>query len=490
MKKPILILICAILLITLSSCSNTTAYSAADIEAVRNGITAKTIESILLDTFSGNENIKVDYRIETQARATQAYLIATASFNGYQTDSLYISGTIDFSFAGDIDNNTFTASTYTAVGNLKISSGNSNGVDTKIEINETYASASAIIAEDEITAKVEIKHIPAASITIGNETKETEAENLTGSKGLPPSGGGSTGDVEVTQSAPIPEFLSESITQSTSSAIKAKAAEPEPDFTPEECYEMYRYLGGPAIKGFSGTTENHEIKASILGNEITLTWTENDGIYTYTTTSQEDSKNIALEIIYNSNDETYNYIQAVRGQFDVYHFDAYIVTTAENILYDESESSWDGSFKAYITQRETEDDGPYLFNNITSGIYHSDDYATGIFSFKLDHRSSETNDNPDDFRSFNPDDVEFTGLSQIEIARKLIAAMDDVATTMTTYNYQIAYTKDNNYYLFPPKDSYINNPEGAREACIAQLTMISSNWNIEENLIPVPENIQ
>ena len=282
-------------------------------------------------------------------------------------------------------------------------------------------------------------------------------------------------------SAPIPVFLSQAASRM---AFVAEADETQ-DWTEAEAYTMYKFTGGPALIGFDSVSEESEIPVAILGSATTLTWEESNGVYTYRT--DNSNKEIALEIKYDTGTQTYDYIQAVIGS--AYGMDCYIVTTASDVTYNEETRSWDGEYKAYIAQRNN-DSTPYYFNNIPFGFYHSGNDVTGIFTYKLWHKSPLSGDIDDGIdRTFDLDSfLEMDDYDGIETARKLINKMESVYTTMTEFSYQIIYTQAGRYNIYPPKDSTNNSASELRKSCLEHTTEISKGWVIPESSVPEPVN--
>ena len=501
-KKESLIIsvIMILLLIILAGCSDgVTVPSEEDVEAVRSGI---DIGTIISDTFSGHDDISVSYSLDdtgVKAAGSAMDLVATAVFSGYSlsADLTIGSGTMVFYFQGSVSGSSFTAERFTVKTAEPLAvmvTGGTGAVDVTISIPDdanAMVNASAVIGADGKPSEVSIAdaYLPASSsASVSFNGADPEAVPSFGEPGTGNAGTGSggpsatPGDDKV--SAPIPVFLtgiSEEI-----SAVMSLADDGGLESIPEdECYVMYKItVGAPAFIGFGGETEETVISdVQILDSTVSLEWEETDGIFTYRT-SDDSSDDIVVELRYDSTTDSYDYLQAVRCEYEKYMFDYYVVSVAEDVRYDEATSSWNGDYMAYITMRKIASDSPYFFNNIASGKFHSEDDLTGVFVYHMDHKSPASGDIDDGVdRDFDLD-AALAEHDGIEAARLLIDKMNVVSTTMEQNAYQLLYSQNSSYKIF--KYSNDSTTE-AREACLKHIEEISEgNWKIDPSSIPEP----
>lgn len=290
--------------------------------------------------------------------------------------------------------------------------------------------------------------------------------------------GGIAGSSDEKVFAPIPVFL----TGPAQDIPVLKAAAEE--LTEEQCFVMYMQFGVPAFIGFEGETESSEIAdVEIFDSSVSLTWEESDGVFTYRTINDGTYMDIAIELSYDSASDSYDYMQAKRCEYDGY-YDYYSVSIASDVEYDRATKSWNGDYKAYITMRMPGSEEPYVFNNIASGKFHSEDGLTGVFVYHMDLKSPASGDADDGVdRAFDLDAVlsEHDGL---ETARLLIDKMDGVSTTNGVDSYQILYSKDGRYEIFTYSDA---TTAEAREACLEHIEEISGgSWKVDPSSIPEP----
>ena len=292
-----------------------------------------------------------------------------------------------------------------------------------------------------------------------------------------------TGSPEA-ETAPVPVFLTGIQQQSNPLMLLSEGSNEEAGMSEEMCYMFYKlFVGAPAIVGFEGNTSDKEISTTIFDSPVTFSWNEENGVYTYEGT---DGKTISATIIYNSKTQSYDYQQVIKSSYASQ--DYYVISMASDIQYSK-ETGWDGNYKAYISGGPALIDGGqyYMFNNICSGTFHSGDNATGVFTYKMiqDFKSNDTLEADSD-KLFSYD-------TTIDQASGIVSKMEEFMTPSvdteekdirSNYSYQILYSRNGRYEVYPPTNGPETDPEAQRAACLEYLPQISGNWQLEDSDIP------
>ncbi len=185
---------------------------------------------------------------------------------------------------------------------------------------------------------------------------------------------GSTPDAGNKTSAPVPEFIK---------VIESKEVVQSANETSNIDQDFYKYFaGGFSLLGFEGETSAKEISdIDVLGSNVTFSWTEQNGVYTYI--GQGDD--IAIELKYDTVNESVDIMQVSKGLADPYY--CFVVFKGTGIKYDNKNKTLDGEYKAYLADASVES-GEYYLLSLGEGFAHSDEHATGILTTELINKSS------------------------------------------------------------------------------------------------------
>ena len=279
---------------------------------------------------------------------------------------------------------------------------------------------------------------------------------------------GSTPDAGNKTSAPVPEFIkvieSKEVVQSANETSNI-----DPDF--------YKYFaGGFSLLGFEGETSAKEISdIDVLGSNVTFSWTEQNGVYTYI--GQGDD--IAIELKYNTVKGSVDLMQVSKGYADSYSY--FVVFKGTGIEYDNKNKTLDGKYMAYLAGASDESDA-YYFISLGEGFAHSDEHATGILTAEfINFGVMNDNDNKENSK-FKTDPT-----ANLETGEELITKMEDEKNTFsedelndkTMIDIKVLYAKNGSYYQYPGDDTA--TPE--EMACYLE-NEVSEKWVIDPDALP------
>ena len=428
-KLPLVLLSIALILFAFSSCSNSTgtpAPSQEDIDAVKNGI---NVETILKDAFSGKDGIDVKYEYPQAKAAEEASIKAIATFNGYTSGSLQITaGRIEFVFKGAIDGTSFFATTYSAktTARLEVSSGNGNPVPVSIDIPESANATAEVKATitggvlSTTSVQVTINNLPessTATITIADE----EATAITGTgtnEGTGSGGGQVTPPAEEPKEYPIPVFIAgNNISTMVSKALLLAENSDEQEMPEDYKYFSYR-ISCPAIIGFEYKEEDISVpyEDSLFEHKLTISIKEDNGIYTYTGSSET----AAIELVFDSNAQKYDFIQVTKESYTINDpefgeqiMEYYIISQSSDIT--KAGDTWSGNLNVYVWMKTSSEQ--YEFLNTLSAIFCSNQNATGLASYRILYNGENIQNVPTDV------DVD------IDKAKELINDIESIKTS-------------------------------------------------------------
>ncbi len=279
---------------------------------------------------------------------------------------------------------------------------------------------------------------------------------------------GATPDASSKTSAPVPEFLD---------VIKSKEvvlAENEPS---EISQDFYRYFaGGFSLLVFEGETSEKEISdINVLGSNVTFSWTEKNGVYTYIGKGDD----IAIELKYDTVNGSVDIMLVSKGS--AYSVNYFVVFKGTGIEYDNKNKTLDGKYKAYLAGAENESD-EYYFISLGEGFAHSDDNATGVLTTEFINFDGMNDSNKNNMFKTNP-------TANLETGKELITKMENKKETFpkeelndkTMIDIKVLYAKDGSYYQYPR--NYTATPE---EMADYLKTQVSNKWIIDSDALPAP----
>ena len=217
---------------------------------------------------------------------------------------------------------------------------------------------------------------------------------------------GSTPDAGNKTSAPVPEFIK---------VIESKEVVQSANETSNIAQDFYKYFaGGFSLLGFEGETSAKEISdINVLGSNVTFSWTEQNGVYTYI--GQGDD--IAIELKYNTVKGSVDLMQVSKGYADPYY--CFVVFKGTGIEYDNKNKTLDGNYKAYLAGASDGSD-KYYFISLGEGFAHSDENATGILTAEfINFGVMNDNDNKENSK-FKTDPT-----ANLETGKELITKMEN-----------------------------------------------------------------
>lgn len=279
---------------------------------------------------------------------------------------------------------------------------------------------------------------------------------------------GSTPDAGNKTSAPVPEFIK---------VIESKEVVQSANETSNIDQDFYKYFaGGFSLLGFEGETSAKEISdINVLGSNVTFSWTEQNGVYTYI--GQGDD--IAIELKYDTVNESVDIMQVSKGYADPYY--CFVVFNGTGIEYDNKNKTLDGIYKAYLAGASVESD-EYYFISLGEGFAHSDEHATGILTAELiNFGVMNDNDNKENIKfKTNP-------TANLDTGKELITKMEDEKNTFsedelndkTMIDIKVLYAKNGSYYQYPGDDTA--TPE--EMACYLKKN-VSEKWVIDPDALP------
>ena len=279
---------------------------------------------------------------------------------------------------------------------------------------------------------------------------------------------GSTPDAGNKTSAPVPEFIK---------VIESKEVVQSANETSNIAQDFYKYFaGGFSLLGFEGETSAKEISdINVLGSNVTFSWTEQNGVYTYI--GQGDD--IAIELKYDTVNEFVDIMQVSKGS--AYSVNYFVVFKGTDIKYDNKNKTLDGEYKAYLADASVES-GEYYLLSLGEGFSHSDENATGILTTEfINFGVMNDNDNNENIM-FKTDPT-----ANLETGEELITKMEDEKNTFsedelndkTMIDIKVLYAKNGSYYQYPGNDTA--TPE--EMACYLE-NAVSEKWVINPDDLP------
>lgn len=280
---------------------------------------------------------------------------------------------------------------------------------------------------------------------------------------------GSTPDAGNKTSVPVPKFLD---------GIKSKEVVQTANETSNIGQDFYKYFaGGFSLLGFEGETSAKEISdIDVLGSNVTFSWTEKNGVYTYI--GQGDD--IAIELTYNTVNGSVDIMQVSKGYADPYH--CFVVFKGTGIEYVNKNKTLDGKYNVYLAGASNESD-EYYFISLGDGFAHSDENATGILTtgYIIFDGMNDTNENIK-FKT-NP-------AANLETGEELITQMDDEKNTFsedeldakTMIDIKVLYSKNGSYYQYPGNNG--DNTATQEEMACYLNNEVSEKWVIDPDALP------
>ena len=277
---------------------------------------------------------------------------------------------------------------------------------------------------------------------------------------------GSTPDACNKTSAPVPEFIK---------VIESKEVVQSANETSNIDQDFYKYFaGGFSLLGFEGETSAKEISdIDVLGSNVTFSWTEQNGVYTYI----GQGNDIAIELKYNTVKGSVDLMQVSKGYADPYY--CFVVFKGTGIEYDNKNKTLDGEYTAYLAGASDGSD-KYYFISLGEGFAHSDENATGILTTEFINFGG-MNDNNDNIM-FETDPT-----ANLETGKELITKMENKKETFsenelndkTMIDIKVLYAKNGSYYQYPGNDTA--TPE--EMACYLE-NAVSEKWVINPDDLP------
>lgn len=282
---------------------------------------------------------------------------------------------------------------------------------------------------------------------------------------------GSTPDASSETSAPVPEFLD---------GIKSKEvvlAENEPSDIDQD---FYRYFaGGFSLLGFEGETSAKEISdIDVLGSNVTFSWTEKNGVYTYI----GQGENIAIKLTYDTVNESVGIMQVSKGYAKPYY--CFVVFNGTDISYDIKNKTLDGKYNVYLAGASNESD-EYYFISLGEGFAHSDENATGILTTEFINFGGMNDTNENIKFKTNP-------TTNLETGEELITQMEDEKNTFsedelnakTMIDIKVLYAKNGSYYQYPGNAG--DDTATPEEMAGYLKNHVSDKWIIDSDDLPAP----
>ena len=258
---------------------------------------------------------------------------------------------------------------------------------------------------------------------------------------------GSTPDAGNKTSAPVPEFIK---------VIESKEVVQSANETSNIDQDFYKYFaGGFSLLGFEGETSAKEISdINVLGSNVTFSWTEQNGVYTYI--GQGDD--IAIELKY------------------------FVVFKGTGIKYDNKNKTLDGKYMAYLAGASVES-GEYYLLSLGEGFAHSDENATGILTTELIYFGGMNDNNENIMFKTDP-------TANLETGKELITKMENKKETFpkeelndkTMIDIKVLYAKAGSYYQYPGNET-VAQATRQEMACYLK-NAVSEKWVINPDDLP------
>lgn len=286
---------------------------------------------------------------------------------------------------------------------------------------------------------------------------------------------GSTPDAGNKTSAPVPEFIKE---------IESKEVVLSENGASKIDPNLYKcFAGGFSLLGFEGDTSAKEISdINVLGSNVTFSWTEQNGVYTYI--GQGDD--IAIELKYDTVKESVDIMQVSKGS--AYSENYFVVFKGTGIKYDNKNKTLDGTYNVYLAVASVEsvesvESDEYYFISLGEGFAHSDENATGILTTKLIN-FGDMNDNKENIK-FKTDPT-----ANLETGEELITQMKNKKETFpkeeldarTMIDIKVLYAKNGSYYQYPGNEG--NDTATPEEMACYLENEVSEKWVIDLNALP------
>lgn len=267
-------------------------------------------------------------------------------------------------------------------------------------------------------------------------------------------------DTDDVSAKPVPRLVSES-------GVKVFAkSDASSDLTPEGM-EFMNKLYCPAIAGIDNEMTADTYHDSILGYPITITRTEENGIYTF----EGKGENVAIEVIYDEAAKEYSFIQVVKDSAEnngvPVPYLYYIVTVGDSIAYDASCGAWKGpvDINVFMKQKGYEN---YIYSNIQQGMYHADDLTAGI---AIMHVVGITSGDPNGPGVSDPE-------LNVDTAKGLLQSLEGKESNY----YELVYFdySDNSYAVYF-NENLVGDDEAQRADLIDAAQRINPAWIISED---------
>ena len=283
---------------------------------------------------------------------------------------------------------------------------------------------------------------------------------------------GSTPDAGSETSAPVPKFLA---------GIKSKEvvlAENEPSVIDQNFYKYF--AGGFSLLGFERETPAKKISdIDVLGSNVTFSWTEQNGVYTYI----GQGENIAIELKYNTVKGSVDIMQVSKGP--AFSENYFVVFKGTGIEYDNKNKTLDGKYNVYLagTLNESESD-EYYFISLGEGFAHSDENATGILTTEIIYFGPMDGDTGSN-TSFTTNPT-----ANLATGKELITKMENKKETFpkeelndkTMIDIKVLYAKNGFYYQYPGNKT---NAQATRQEMACYLKKnVSEKWDIDPDDLP------
>lgn len=284
---------------------------------------------------------------------------------------------------------------------------------------------------------------------------------------------GSTPDAGNKTSAPVPKFLD---------GIKSKEVVQSANETSDIDQNFYKYFaGGFSLLGFEGETSAKEISdIDVLGSNVTFSWTEKNGVYTYI--GQGDD--IAIELKYDTVNGSVDIMQVSKGSSkgSAYSANYFVVFNGTGIKYDNKNKTLDGKYNVYLAGASDESD-EYYFISLGEGFAHSDDNATGILTTGFIQFGGMSDNNENIMFKTDP-------TANLETGEELITQMEDEKNTFsedelnakTMIDIKVLYAKGVSYYQYPGNEA---TAQATRQKMAYYLiNNVSVKWVINPDALP------
>lgn len=280
---------------------------------------------------------------------------------------------------------------------------------------------------------------------------------------------GATPDASSKTSAPVPEFLD---------VIKSKEVVQSANETSDIDQNFYKYFaGGFSLLGFEGETSAKEISdIDVLGSNVTFTWTEENGVYTYIGKGDD----IAIELTYDTASGAVDIMQVSKGS--AYSLNYFVVFKGTDIEYDNKNKTLDGKYNVYLAGASDKTD-EYYFISLGEGFAHSDENATGILTTEFIYFDGMNDSNENNMFKTNP-------TANLETGKELITKMENKKETFpeeelndkTMIDIKVLYAKNGFYYQYPGNEG--DDTATPEEMACYLKNAVSEKWVIDPDALP------